>query len=265
MEFKLDCASFFIFKAVCSFYRTVKKTVITLAGIWIFNCSSSVPVLLVSQEALHFDLGQERSYCIQAYPGQTRKIHNLLIFLAYYCIPLIIIGLCYYFINNTIKKHKEGLSFRIKESKSKKRITKLVFIVVVTFALCWFPIHCVHFISEFVQPRKTFALYVFKIVAHCFSYVNSALNPIIYSFMSDSFKECVKNSFCFHDQEAGELASDNNNSSPRLEHSPCIQRAASRNRLMARSSSDMSNVLVKYDRSNGKITISTDGSRSPLL
>ena len=236
-----------------------------MAGIWIFNCCSSMPALVFSTETIYFDLGEKRSYCVQIYPGETKKVHNLLIFLVYYCIPLIIIGLCYYYINKKIRRHKQGLSFQFKESKSKKKVTKLVFIVVVTFAVCWFPIHCAQFISVFVQPKMTFALYVFKMFAHSFSYVNSALNPIIYSFMSDSFKECLKSSFCFHEHESVDVASDNNNSGPRLAQSLSIPRLASSNGWMARSLSDISNMIVKYDRYSNKITISLNGSRSPLL
>ena len=72
----------------------------------------------------------------------------------------------------------------------------MVLVLVVIFACCWLPIHCVHLRNDFGQPPYTFVYYIIKIVAHCMSYANSAINPIIYSFMNESFRKAFKATIC---------------------------------------------------------------------
>ena len=158
------------------------------------NIVTSSPILLVSKEETHFDFGRKRSFCIEDFPGISRKVHDIILFTFFYLIPLSIIAICYFLMNKRFTKHKSA-TLNHEKWKPRRKMTKLVFIVVFTFACCWFPIHCVNLISDFVSPRTTLSFYIIKIVAHVLSYTCSALNPLIYAFMSNSFRKCFRNTF----------------------------------------------------------------------
>ena len=50
--------------------------------------------------------------------------------------------------------------------------------------------------NDFGQTNYSYANYVIGIGAHALSYINSAINPVIYSFMSKNFRECFRAAFC---------------------------------------------------------------------
>lgn len=71
-----------------------------------------------------------------------------------------------------------------------KRIEHLVIGIICTYTICWLPYWitqlCVSFTTLEHSPVEGF--YSFVLIATCLSYTNSALNPILYAFLSDNFK-----------------------------------------------------------------------------
>jgi hypothetical protein len=63
----------------------------------------------------------------------------------------------------------------------------MVAIVTLVFSLCWLPI-TFYIISVNLFQTKSPFLYYFKIIGHSFSYLNSAVNPLIYAFLNRSFR-----------------------------------------------------------------------------
>lgn len=72
-----------------------------------------------------------------------------------------------------------------------RRIEHLVIGIICTYTICWLPYWitqlCVSLlIVDERAPIQGF--YQFFLLASCLSYTNSALNPILYAFLSDNFK-----------------------------------------------------------------------------
>lgn len=71
-----------------------------------------------------------------------------------------------------------------------RRIEHLVIGIICTYTICWLPYWitqlCVSFNSDGLSPMAGF--YECFLIATSLSYTNSALNPILYAFLSDNFK-----------------------------------------------------------------------------
>lgn len=78
---------------------------------------------------------------------------------------------------------------RIRESAN-RRIEFLVIGVICTYTICWLPYWISQlYVSFESSSTKTPAFYyLFILIATSLSYTNSALNPILYAFLSDNFK-----------------------------------------------------------------------------
>lgn len=75
-----------------------------------------------------------------------------------------------------------------------RRVEHLVVWIIFIYTLCWLPYWIsqllVSFYSSMVSPIEIF--YDFFLIATSLSYTNSALNPILYAFLSDNFKRrCI--------------------------------------------------------------------------
>ncbi|KAI0234103.1 Orexin receptor type 1 [Lamellibrachia satsuma] len=89
-----------------------------------------------------------------------------------------------------------------KAMKFRRRVAKMVMAIVAVFAVCWLPIHCVHLRNDFNSNRQYSNVpYIAKTVAHFMSYASSAFNPVIYAFMSDSFRQSFR--AIFAERKAG--------------------------------------------------------------
>lgn len=138
----------------------------------------------------------EYSFCLEVFSNKTGKqSFTMALFIAYYICPLAIIGVSYLLMSKKMwGSIRPGLpqDSTMKAIKRHRRICVMVMIMVSGFALCWLPTHVVHLYTDFGNPGYSMSLYIIKIFAHCFSYMNSALNPLIYSFMSHVFRQCCK-------------------------------------------------------------------------
>lgn len=63
-----------------------------------------------------------------------------------------------------------------------------VLLLVAAFTICWMPHHIIAMWVEFGRFPLNDASFVFRIVAHCLSYGNSCVNPILYAFLSENFR-----------------------------------------------------------------------------
>ena len=79
-----------------------------------------------------------------------------------------------------------------RQLRRKKRVTRMVAIVVFLFGLCWFPIHLVALWIQF-DPHfpKTDEMHYFKLFGHTLSYANSCVNPFVYAFLNEGFKQAI--------------------------------------------------------------------------
>ena len=76
---------------------------------------------------------------------------------------------------------------------ARKKVVRLLITIVVSFAACMLP-HHVRLLYEMWTPlnyHPSFAHHLLPPFTFLFFYINSALNPILYAFMSDNFRKSL--------------------------------------------------------------------------
>ena len=80
--------------------------------------------------------------------------------------------------------------------KSHAKVTRLVLTVITVYIFCWLPywINQLSLIFRSTNPDENIPsndnlVIVVTLLAGCLSYSNSAVNPVLYAFLSDNFKK----------------------------------------------------------------------------
>lgn len=152
--------------------------------------------------AFYFDL--DGNVCLEIWPS-LKAAYGLYTTIALYVFPLTVISACYALMLNKLWRMVipgDVLNGQNQQHlQQKRRTTRMVMVVVVTFAVCWLPVYV--FSLWYRLNEKGFpvnnATYIFRVVSHILSYGNSCCNPFIYAFMGENFRKHFKKAFscCF--------------------------------------------------------------------
>lgn len=107
-----------------------------------------------------------------------------------FTVPLFFIFVFYCLVIRKLKT--VGPKNKSKEKKrSHRKVTNLVLTVVTVYVLCWLPywVAQVALISTPIEECRSPIIITIFLLASCLSYSNSAMNPILYAFLSDNFKK----------------------------------------------------------------------------
>ncbi|XP_074470186.1 galanin receptor type 1 [Sebastes fasciatus] len=170
--------------------RVWRHAMLGVVLIWILSLVMAAPVA-------HYQSIVERednnTFCWEVWPDHQRKVYVMCTFVLGYLLPLTLISVCYAKVLNHLHKKLKNVSK--KSELSKKKTAQTVLVVVVVFCLSWLPHHIVHLWVEFGSFPLNQASFVFRMVAHCLAYSNSSVNPIIYAFLSENFRNSYKQVF----------------------------------------------------------------------
>ena len=191
------------------------------AIVWILSIALMIPNVLIFQ--VKFDPLLNAPACVQAWPWgdpnditetyRVLKIFHICVFVILYVFPLSIMAVVYFLIcrklwHRIIPGHVTQNN-RVAAEMSKRKVVRQLVILVVVFALCWFPTYVNHYLW-FVRPTQGQQLplgvqFVFLWLAHA----NSAINPCLYILLNDSFRRelistlaCCVRFGCFNCQPA---------------------------------------------------------------
>ncbi|XP_014651469.1 PREDICTED: kiSS-1 receptor [Ceratotherium simum simum] len=180
--------------------RTPRVALAVSLGIWVGSAAVSAPVL-----ALHRLSPGPRTYCSEAFPSRALErafaLYNLL---ALYLLPLVATCACYgamlrHLGRAAVRPADSALQGRLQAERAgavRARVSRLVAAVVLLFAACWGPIQ-LFLVLQALGPAgawhpRSYAAYALKTWAHCMSYSNSALNPLLYAFLGAHFRQAFR-------------------------------------------------------------------------
>uniref|UniRef100_A0A8D0YSQ2 G-protein coupled receptors family 1 profile domain-containing protein n=1 Tax=Sus scrofa TaxID=9823 RepID=A0A8D0YSQ2_PIG len=112
----------------------------------------------------------------------------------FYILPLTVIGVLYYLMGLKLKKDqpleadKATANIQI---ASRRSVSKMMYVLVLVFAICWAPFHVDRLFFSFVKEWTESLAAVFNlihVVSGVFFYLSSAVNPIIYNLFSRRFR-----------------------------------------------------------------------------
>ncbi|XP_006814423.1 somatostatin receptor type 5-like [Saccoglossus kowalevskii] len=173
--------------------RTVRTCRLTCIAAWIAAIVLCIPMWIYTDTATSFRNSNNTKVCAIQWPysnlQSTFIIYALTI--GYMC-PLSIICTCYFKILYHVSQNKcPGV--RTGKRRGSRRIATLVIVAVITFAICWFPFYAIKVYVIFLRRDSSLTrnVVIFDYVGICLGYANSAVNPVIYTFVGRNFKENV--------------------------------------------------------------------------
>ncbi|XP_030845804.1 G-protein coupled receptor 54-like [Strongylocentrotus purpuratus] len=183
--------------------RTTRAAVIINVCIWAGSACAAVPT------AIYFDVAQfgDALVCIDIWPRPEILYPGYAIYgmVALYLVPLTIICVCYSIMLRKLWQRvspgeQTNNAQALMALQQKRKITRMIMVVVLLFALCWLPLYI--FTTWFRLDRnfpKNNGTYFFKVFAHMLSYANSCVNPFVYAFLGENFRRYFKKAFplCF--------------------------------------------------------------------
>ena len=199
--FTVLLVSFDRFYAIChpmrgNVFRNVKVTTFV---IWICSAAYAVPFKMAND--IHERNGTH--YCLRFFSPfdnqKSRQIYYLVSFILLYCAPLLILTVLYALIARKLWQRKipgnvSKARFRSAE-KEKRRIIKALILIVVVFAICWFPAHVMHYlvyyrIDLYRQVPQEVEVFFFWLC-----HANSAIDPYLYVLISPSYRKRLRRTF----------------------------------------------------------------------
>jgi len=179
-------------------YRTSFISKFICLTVWTVSALLMVPIFMYS--TVFHNMYSGRHSCNIVFPESDimngRRAFTLYSFTLGFFIPLILILLFYFLV--ICKLRKVGPKNKSKEKRrSHRKITYLVLTVITVYIICWLPYWIGQVYITFqppMVPQSGLSLTAL-LLAGCLSYANSAINPILYAFLSENFKKSFARAF----------------------------------------------------------------------
>ncbi|CAI2357488.1 unnamed protein product [Caenorhabditis sp. 36 PRJEB53466] len=211
--------SFDRYLAVCrpiqsASFRTTQAAVVLSVAAWIMVILEMTPLLLFVKLIKMHSQGHVRQSCIMFVgnvtaldSGETlndtvmneiesnmlasRRFFTSYTFALSYLIPLIAVW--YFYFKIILKMCQRKRQMHTKRTATKRRTTKVTIMglaIVISYTHCWLPFWMIQWALELnLFKGSSYLLFCLVHFAFALQYINSAANPFLYVFLSDSFQK----------------------------------------------------------------------------
>ena len=139
--------------------------------------------------------GDERYFCYPDWthmPVDFNKYFAVGMFVMLYAVPLVLMAILYSVIVHKLWRDRfaenAGSGGDANINSSKNRVVKMLVTVTVAFAVCWFPLHTIHYYIYFeTESFKCMSKYLI-LLSFWLGHANSAINPILYVIFNQTFR-----------------------------------------------------------------------------
>ncbi|MBN3318733.1 GPR83 protein, partial [Atractosteus spatula] len=177
------------------------RGVICIAVIWVMATCFSLPHAIY-QNLFRFEFGYKkvRMVCLHSFPQPADlfwKYLDLATFVLLYVLPLCIISVAYIIVAKKLWMRNAIGDVTMEQyfahRRKKKMTLKMLMLVVVVFAVCWFPLNCYVVLVSSKAIITNNALYF---AFHWFAMSSTCYNPFIYCWLNESFRSELKSLLC---------------------------------------------------------------------
>ncbi|XP_005720680.1 C5a anaphylatoxin chemotactic receptor 1-like [Pundamilia nyererei] len=171
----------------CQNHRRPKQGAYGCVAVWVLALIGSIPQFVYAKQIV---AGDEKRECRMEYTVDSAWPVSAFRFLIGFIIPFLVILVCHLVVFSNTQR-------RMTRSRTgSKKTLRVVISVVLSFFLCWIPLHIVDFLI-LTTPRGTYVspkLHLAHVIALCLAYFNSCLNPLLYVCLGQSFKDSMNRS-----------------------------------------------------------------------
>ncbi|XP_066545800.1 chemerin-like receptor 1 [Amia ocellicauda] len=188
-------------------YRTPRMASVIAFLAWVTACLLSIPSLIFRD----IKTSRGKTLCYNNYENTDHESVAFSRFVFGFVIPFVVIVFCYTIIIRKLKNNRMARS---------NKPFKIMSAIIATFFVCWLPYHIVIMleINHHRHDTEIFKKAFSAIVTLAFA--NSFLNPILYVFMGNDFKQKFKMSVLSKIENA--LSEDGRTTSRRLSKSSSV-------------------------------------------
>ncbi|KAL9885482.1 allatostatin A receptor 1 isoform 1-T2 [Glossina fuscipes fuscipes] len=174
--------------------RTERNASMAIIMAWVLIVTTAIPVALAHSVRYYHYRGRHYTACVFSSDNQmwSHLGFQLSFFLSSYVAPLTLICFLYIGMLARLWKSAPGCKPSAESRKGKRRVTRMVVVVVLAFAICWLPIHIILVLKALNLYVNTHVTIIMQIFAHVLAYTNSCINPILYAFLSDNFRKAFR-------------------------------------------------------------------------
>ncbi|XP_019391759.1 PREDICTED: probable G-protein coupled receptor 83 [Crocodylus porosus] len=180
---------------------SIVKGGICIIIIWVMASCFSLPHAIY-QNLAKFYIGNRtiRMVCLPSFPPPADlfwKYLDLTTFVLLYVLPLLVISITYTMVAKKLWLRNAIGDITMEQyyayQRKKKMTLKMLMVVVVVFAVCWFPLNCYLVLISSRAIHSNNALYF---AFHWFAMSSTCYNPFIYCWLNESFRSELKSLLC---------------------------------------------------------------------
>ncbi|EDW86475.2 uncharacterized protein Dwil_GK14796 [Drosophila willistoni] len=174
--------------------RTERNATLAIMCAWITIVTSAIPVALCHSVRIYQYHGRAGTACVFSTEEEVWSLVGFQVsfFLSSYVAPLTLICFLYMGMLARLWKSAPGCKPSAESRKGKRRVTRMVVVVVLAFAICWLPIHVILVMKALNLYGGSHLSVIIQIISHVLAYTNSCINPILYAFLSDNFRKAFR-------------------------------------------------------------------------
>lgn len=180
--------------------RTERNAYLVILLSWAIICLANMFMFWQYEHYSYDHGGENRSMCVNMVVMNNvaagRVFYGIFFFFGY-CIPLATVCVLYgLMLKRLLYGVVPGGNQSMDSIRTKKRVSRMVIIVVLIFALCWLPVQTIMMVQYFGNHLPNYTMVSVGIASRCVAYMNSCVNPILYAFLSDNFRKSFKKLLC---------------------------------------------------------------------
>ncbi|KAK2176187.1 hypothetical protein NP493_677g02077 [Ridgeia piscesae] len=192
-------------------YRTPRYALAAICIIWGVSCIVMLPVIMYARNVRQSHADTAAYSCVIQWPAERADVGQKT-FMGYtlilgFLVPVMLISLLYTLL--VVRLRTTGARRDDANKSKKKKVTRLVTLIIAVYIVCWLPYWAfqIHLIASGGIRVARWHVHMFQVFT-LLSYANSMINPLLYAFTNQAFRESFISAFRCVPDLSGRRSSD---------------------------------------------------------